>query len=137
VPDANSAVVGEYSLLSDSVESRYEYATFRHLSNISTSADLARYLLETYNDRTHHVRFGAYALDDFIDISLLLNWEQLRDDAGEISELWDALNVSWELGLQSAVDWNMSALDLATKFYNVTSYSPNTTADLVSQLCCL
>jgi hypothetical protein len=68
VPDGDSAVVGEYSLLSDSVESRYEYATFRPLSNISSSADLARYLLETYNDRTHHVRFGAYALDDSIDL---------------------------------------------------------------------
>jgi ATP-binding cassette subfamily A (ABC1) protein 3 len=133
----NADVATEYSSLSDTVHQHYKYTDFSYLENATSSDAISRYLLETYNDHDHHIRFGAYALEDSIDVALSFNWEALVEDTQVFGVLpLDDVNLIEILGLgdeNGKIKRKLSVSDLATEFYNSTSLSPGTTFDAVSR----
>ena len=67
----------DFLRLKESFEKTYEHATVSVMSEQTSSASVSDYLLATYNDRDHHLRYGAYVLQDNIDLLFNVNWEEM------------------------------------------------------------
>lgn len=74
--DATS-VHTEFLFMDSGLTHDYPNAHFK-LLDMST-ADLSRYLLETYNDHDHPTRFGAFSVDDGVEVSVNLNFTAFQD----------------------------------------------------------
>lgn len=74
----------EYDLLSSYLVEQYPFVEVSQLQN-ATSQKLSDYLLKTYNERISPPRFGAFALDDVVDVLITVDW-------GNLSTLLDDLN---------------------------------------------
>ena len=126
----------EYALLSDALDQHYEYVSFDLLESAQSSADMSRFLLETINERDHHIRFGAYSLEDSINATIILQLNDLAEDLfqmesfsfddAEVVNLIDMLNLG---GADGKIKWNVSVNDLASSLYDGTSFSPATELD--------
>ena len=116
-----------FSHFGDSMYQQYEFADFDYLANHTSSNEVSAHLLETYNDHGRPVRFGAYVLEDQIDVRLRVAWD-------EILQAQDASS-SDSTGEDFSFKWNITVADLADLVYNYTSLSPNTTFDPVSAAC--
>ena len=47
-------------------------------SSLKTSSDLSQEMLDTFNDHTHALRFGSYAINDTIPFSLRIDWPNIK-----------------------------------------------------------
>jgi ABC-type multidrug transport system ATPase subunit len=126
----------EYALLNDALD-HYEYVDFDLLENAQSSADMSRFLLETINERDHHIRFGAYAVEDSINTTIRFQLNDLAEDVfqmesfslddTEVVNLFDILNLG---GADGKIKWNVSVNDLASSLYDGTSLSPASKLDV-------
>lgn len=54
----------------------HDYPTSKvtYMDKVATSEDMSRYLLESYNDHDHPVRYGAFSLEDSVLLNVTLNF---------------------------------------------------------------
>eukprot|EP00546_Thalassionema_frauenfeldii_P021997 CAMPEP_0178898090 /NCGR_PEP_ID=MMETSP0786-20121207/2129_1 /TAXON_ID=186022 /ORGANISM="Thalassionema frauenfeldii, Strain CCMP 1798" /LENGTH=2244 /DNA_ID=CAMNT_0020568753 /DNA_START=187 /DNA_END=6921 /DNA_ORIENTATION=+ len=93
----------EFEYLGSSFSEQYPNARIVHLKNVSSSDDLSNHLLDTYNDKDHHERYGSFALFDRINFNLQMNWSELRHELSKVSPL-DLLSNFLDLDNTSLVD---------------------------------
>ena len=68
----------EYEWLSSGLSKIYPFMKFTLMEN-ATSSNVSELLLETINDKNGPPRFGAYILDDNIDVNLQVNWDSISE----------------------------------------------------------
>jgi ABC-type multidrug transport system ATPase subunit len=66
----------EFERISSNLVKQYPFVEVFGLQN-ATSQEISDYLLETYNERISPPRFGAFALEDVIDVSIRVDWNDL------------------------------------------------------------
>jgi len=64
----------KYLFLDSGLKHDYPNAQSTRLAQIQSSAELSDYLLETYNDHDRPVRFGAYSVDDAVQVNINVNF---------------------------------------------------------------
>jgi ABC-type multidrug transport system ATPase subunit len=69
----------EVYLMEKAMKERYRNIDVSSHSDAPTSMDLSTYLLDSYNDRDHAVRFGAYVLNDFVNLTLKIDSAAISD----------------------------------------------------------
>lgn len=77
----------EFEYLGSSFSEQYPNARIVHLKNFSSSGDLSNHLLDTYNDKDHHERYGSFALFDRINLNIQMNWSELRQELRKLHPL--------------------------------------------------
>lgn len=82
---AGIAFSEEMRMLKNGMSTRYKNTEFTTDSGAATSMDLSEYMLQTYNSRDHATRFGAFVLNDVINVTLMI------DAAATAAELDPAL----------------------------------------------
>jgi len=85
----------EFDYLS-SFSDQYPNARIVHLENASSSEDLSEHLLDTYNDKDHHERYGSFVLFDRINFNIDVNWTALLSELRTLMDL-DQDSVGWDL----------------------------------------
>jgi ABC-type multidrug transport system ATPase subunit len=137
---STSSIVEEFLRFSESVQQQYEYTDFIFNGNATTSADVSRYLLDTYNDRDHPPRFGAYALNDVIKVAVRTSWDDIRESmkstsgpSGDYNQTSLDLLKTFSLGDSNGkMRWNVSVSEIADWIYDSTLLSPRSSFDAVS-----
>jgi hypothetical protein len=79
------ASVLEYERLDSILRDRYPHLNFRLLEDAGSSAQVSQHLLDSYNDHTHHIRFGAYALRDVINGTFVFDRKYTQELIGDFS----------------------------------------------------
>jgi ABC-type multidrug transport system ATPase subunit len=131
-----SVVETDYIYMHAGMHRDYPNAAVTHLDDASSSVDLSRYLLDTYNDHDRPVRFGTYSVEDLVAVNINVNFTAFREQIRyyenkkhrEIIKLRDQrvdlLDVLGVTGRSGRFYWRMSAGELAEKFLDVTSMNP-------------
>jgi ABC-type multidrug transport system ATPase subunit len=68
----------EYEWLSSGLSKIHPFMKFTLIEN-ATSTNVSELLLETINDKNGPPRFGAYVLDDGIDVNIQVNWDTISE----------------------------------------------------------
>ena len=107
---ADDAALYSSLLMEDSLEKSYDDVTVSVLSQEITSSLASDYLLETYDDRDHHPRYGAFVIEDTLDLSFTVDWMETRSLLlGEKQRL--PMNVKITVEDISKLLYNMTGLD--------------------------
>jgi len=78
--DNSSAIISTYDEFKAFMSEDYPRVDFQLIGNVSSSVNMSDYLLETYNFRNHHDRFGSYVFDDRIDAYFNIDWQNTSMD---------------------------------------------------------
>ena len=116
----------------------HEYPNAQFMLLDKSTSDLATYLLDTYNDHDHPTRFGAFAVDDSVEVNVNVNFtafkEQIkyytykRKSHGSIKlrdQKIDILELLGIAGTNGRFYWRKSVADLEAEFYDWYDMDPN------------
>jgi len=73
----------DYERLRSALSQEFPFMEFLQMEN-ATSLDISKYLLETYNDRAIAPRFGAFSIEDEVDLIIRVNWDDIADIAKQV-----------------------------------------------------
>ena len=73
-----SVVAEEFKTMSSTLHNQYPNTEFVNLDTALSSSDVSQHLLDTYNDQDHNARYGSFALYDRINMSMSIDWNDLR-----------------------------------------------------------
>jgi len=79
-------IITAVSSLESTVQSQYPNAKFVHIEEALSSSDISQHLLDSYNDHSHNVRYGAYAFNDIINMSIGVDWDEILGDIRNLTE---------------------------------------------------
>jgi hypothetical protein len=123
---AKKEIAAQYDHLSLLLEDHNANLRFEHEVAISNSSEMSDYLLATYNDGNHSTRYGAFILQDLINLTVSIDWEFYRSDIEEF------FNKTLENIGTSEVNVTDEAFERA--FYDVTGLTLSLKYKAVSQL---
>ena len=72
--DNSSIITSTYDELTALMSGDYPRVDFQQIGNASSSVNMSDYLLETYNFRNRHDRFGSYVFEDRVDAYFTIDW---------------------------------------------------------------
>ena len=99
---SESAVQGTFSELNSSMSNHYPDVRMSFLNDTLNSSGMSQYLLSTYNDHNHSVRFGSFVVGDIIDMNITVDWKEV------VAALGEALATSGGGSLNSSLLHNVS-----------------------------
>jgi hypothetical protein len=115
----NETILANFDVIEELFEASYDHVTVSTMAEETvTSAQVSRFLLDTYNDRDHHVRFGAYVLEDTIDLKVIIDWVEAR---------WLLLRILVGDDGSLPAEIKITAEDMANLFYNLTTADTSST----------
>jgi hypothetical protein len=64
--------------------SEYQNASYSNVNsvnfrNLTSSAEMSKYLLESYNYNNHNTRFGAFVFGDYVDSRIYVMWDTMNE----------------------------------------------------------
>jgi hypothetical protein len=138
----------ELGLLKDGISKRYKNTEFTSDSGASSSMDMSEYLLDTYNNRDHATRFGAYVMNDVINLTLIidlasaaseLNTDFVFDGVTNVtgSNNVDLIALSGLRDEDGMFRLNIDFASLGSMATNFVGISPNVTFNAVSRRFCV
>ena len=138
-------VRSEYLFMDSGLTHDYPNARFTHLGDAMSSAEISDFLIETYNDHNHPTRFGAFSVDDSVQLNVNLNMSAFQDqlnffmnkrkthDAIKLKDQRvDVLEVMGLAGSNGRLFWRKSVAELADDFYSWTNMDPDARVHTVS-----
>ena len=135
--EIEEVIAAEHRELEALLQPEFPVLEFRRLDNsVSTSHELSKYLLDTYNHRNRSLRFGAYALHDSIRVSATIKWDELEDSIRTARENIAIESIDLTKLLASGeepVQFNVSVSQIADIVYAETNLTPDSSVS-VSEL---
>lgn len=123
---ARKEIAAEYVKLSSLLEDRNANLRFQHQVAILNSSDMSAYLLETSNNVTDGIRYGAFVLQDLINLTVVVDWPFFR------SGIEESFNESLETLIDS--QFNVTDEELQRAWYDLTGFTLDLRYETVSQL---
>jgi ABC-type multidrug transport system ATPase subunit len=137
--ETNSSL--DYASISSNLVQQYLFVEVSRVQN-ATSQKLSDYFLETYNERVSPPRFGALALDDVVDVSFRVDWNNILTSSEDlvglnISSLVPSVGQGWANLAPLLVPWFLdvfSTLYAAPGEFNVTALLTTLTGTSLSEV---
>jgi hypothetical protein len=142
---AKDRVQSEYLFMDSGLSHGYPNTRFTHLKKVMSSSKISEYLIETYNDHSHPTRFGAFSIDDHVELNVNLNFTAFQNqinfymnkakahDAIKLKDKRiDILEVLGLAGANGRIYWRKSVSEMATEFYSWTNMDPDVRVRTVS-----
>lgn len=123
----------EFKITADSIRNHYRNVDFISTPNASTSMDMSKYLLETYNDRNHATRFGAYVLNDSVDLSINFDSSSLEEIPN--TTVYDLIDLITSLGFGDDNGALTFSIDLPEAISELPGIPQDLTVNVVSMMC--
>ena len=138
----------DYYLMNSDSTADYANVELKFLQEgASSSSELSRYLLDTYNSHDHPIRFGAYAYEDLVALNITLDFKAFREqiDYYERKMSWDIVKLRDQRidllevfglegtnGYNGRFHWRLAIDELARDFLDRTSLNPHVRVRTVS-----
>ena len=111
-----------FESMSTLLKEDYPESVFIHEHSASSSHELSQYLLDTYNDKDHNLRYGAYVFDDLIGMETTVAWTDLKNDLTNLTAAIGVVNLTSPLAaIADQVEFNLSISSVEEFLYNYTS----------------
>jgi hypothetical protein len=128
-----------YANMASLLMERYPWVHPRRLEEASSSGDVSSHLLATYNE-PHNSRYAAYVINDIINTTIAVDWDDLDADINALSEdqavddLEPIRLVQFlsDKGDPSRLRRIIYISDVSDDFYSSTGLTANATANAVS-----
>ena len=127
-------IVDAYENLSAILREEYPDAGFSRIAKAVSSGEISQYLLETYNDRDHNTRYGAFVLEDVIKLKLRVDWASVVDDITNLNVM-DIANLGGFVGVglsPTLPEFKISVQELSDIIYSTGTLSESSSIDAVS-----
>ena len=119
--------------VSSTLAPEYPDAVFVQESGLASSTAMSDYLLETYNDKDHNIRYGALVFDDQVAWEIDMDWAGIKNDIMNLSEGIGVITFSEPLAVVADIvgsDLTQSILNIESNVYNETDWTNGTRISL-------
>lgn len=105
-----SLIAAEFESLSSVLHNMYPNSEFINLVSAVSSSDVSQYLLDTYNDHDHNARYGAFVLQDKVNMTITVDWAEMAKSLGRLVNFSVASDDLLDVG--SALGYNGTLLEV-------------------------
>jgi len=124
-----------FANFSSSLQYEYPNTNLSHVLEAKSSSNISQYLLDTYNDRNHNPRYGAFAFRDTISLRLNVDWDGMRNSINNLTfREGGTINLSEFFAISDNLTFNITSSSVANSFLGLNLLSGNSSNDLKIQL---
>lgn len=132
-----SLIAEEFQSLSSVLNNTYPNSKFVNLESALSSSDVSQYLLDTYNDHDHNARYGAFVLQDSVNLTITVDWAELAESLGRLFNFTfasDALvDVGSILGVNGTlIEVNVTLDDIGKLLMNSSAGTNSSVMDIMA-----